>query len=60
MPVKRSEASDLAFTKRKIESNISNFSAWHQRSKTLTKLWDAGKLDKAKSLEEGMQLAVKS
>ncbi len=54
MPVKRSQISELAYTKRKIESNISNFSAWHQRSKVLTTLWDSGKLDKAKAIEEGM------
>lgn len=52
--MRRSLTSELVYTKRKIEANFSNFSAWHQRTKTLTALWENGQLDPSKSREEGM------
>ncbi|KAI0340483.1 rab-protein geranylgeranyltransferase [Trametopsis cervina] len=56
VPTLRSEQSELVYTTRKIEANFSNFSAWHQRTKLLTSLWDSGKLDPVKSKEEEFEL----
>lgn len=53
MPNKRLELAELEYTTRKVESNFSNFSAWHQRSKVLTSLWEAGTLDPVTSKERG-------
>jgi len=58
MPFPRPEASELAYTTRKIEGNFSNFSAWHQRSKIYTALWDNGKLDPIKSRKEEFELVT--
>ncbi|KZT53545.1 rab-protein geranylgeranyltransferase [Calocera cornea HHB12733] len=41
-PGLRSPLDELAYTKKKIEASFSNFSAWHQRSKVYTTLWEEG------------------
>ncbi|KIY43667.1 rab-protein geranylgeranyltransferase [Fistulina hepatica ATCC 64428] len=56
MPVPRSPMDEIKYTTRKIEANFSNFSAWHQRSKVLTSLWEDGSLDPVKSKEEEFEL----
>lgn len=53
MPNPRPETNEIAYTTKKIESNFSNFSAWHQRSKVFASLWEKGELDEAKCKEEG-------
>ncbi|KAJ9127899.1 hypothetical protein QFC24_000184 [Naganishia onofrii] len=49
---------EVKYTTKKIESNFSNFSAWHQRTKELTKIWDSMRSqyeDKAGSAETEIQ-----
>ncbi|KAJ8583575.1 rab-protein geranylgeranyltransferase [Rhizopogon salebrosus TDB-379] len=56
MPTRRTETSELAYTSRKIGANFSNFSAWHQRSKSLVVLWESGQLDPVESKDKEFEL----
>lgn len=56
MPDQRPITTELAYTTRKISASFSNFSAWHQRSKVYSLLWNSGEYDPVKSREEGMCL----
>jgi hypothetical protein len=56
MPVQRPGIAELAYTTRKISASFSNFSAWHQRSKVFSSLWNTDQLDPVQSREEGESL----
>ncbi|KAH8828545.1 rab-protein geranylgeranyltransferase [Flagelloscypha sp. PMI_526] len=55
-PTPPPDINEIKYTTRKISANFSNFSAWHQRSKVLPKLWESGELDETQSREEDFEL----
>ncbi|KAF9228667.1 rab-protein geranylgeranyltransferase [Gyrodon lividus] len=52
MPAQRPEIAELTYTTRKISASFSNFSAWHQRSKIFSSLWNTGQLNPVQSRKE--------